>query len=268
MLTSLQQAKLARLASTAAGDLSDKQLSKLAKLRAKAAADVSARKRKAVEAPASSAPAAAAPAAATATAAAPAAKRVYKEQPCRDQGHWGADGEWEYPADKELVCSTCQATFTFSGTDQAWFAKRELYAPARCAECIASKKAARHQKLQAGVSSTRCFNCGKEGHAASACPEQKHVAKVCYACGSAEHLSRNCPHASAKKAARGCFTCGSSDHMSRECPQRPPPVCFNCGHAGHGQKACPEPMRTSGACFAFAKGQCFSKKCKFAHVET
>jgi hypothetical protein len=195
-------------------------------------------------------------------------KRVYKAEPCRDQGHWGSDGEWVYPVDRQITCSTCKASFTFSGTEQAWYAKKELYAPARCPDCIASKKEARHvKKQQVGHATNRCFNCGRDGHAAASCPEKRSETKVCYVCGSEAHFSRNCPDAAGKKKnmARGCFTCGSTAHLSRECPQRPTPVCFNCGETGHAQKACSKALRTSGACFAFAKGQCFSNKCKFEH---
>ena len=263
MLTDVQQKKLAKLQATAAGDLSDKQLLKLAKLRAKAAKHKDAAQEQAVGEAARANHKRKADDT-TAAAVAPSVKRVYKAEPCRDQGHWGADNEWVYPDDKELVCSTCKASFTFTGTDQAWYAKKELFAPARCAECIASKKEARHKKQQAGVSSTHCFNCGQEGHAASACPQQRSEAKMCYVCGSSAHLSRNCPSAKSK---RSCFTCGSTAYLSKECPQRPAPVCHNCGEVGHAKSTCIAPARTSGACFAFAAGQCFSKKCKFAHAE-
>ena len=195
------------------------------------------------------------------------AKRIYKEEPCSDQGHWGKDGEWVYPADREICCSLCKEPFTFAGSDQAWYAKRGLYAPARCASCIAKKKEARHAKQKTGKSGEgRCYRCGKTGHGSAECAEEKSEVKACYVCGSSAHLSRNCPQAaSAKKANTGCFTCGSLLHMSRECPDRSAPVCFNCGSEGHGMKACPQPQRTEGPCFAFAKGQCFRKKCVFQH---
>jgi len=199
--------------------------------------------------------------------AAPAAKRVYKNlEPCRDEGHWGDDGEWVYPADREIVCSRCQTQFTFSGVDQAWYAKRELYAPARCSPCRNAKKEAKEIKQKSGKSGEgRCFNCGATGHGTANCPKERSEQKMCYVCGSSAHLSRNCPSALSKKSALGCFTCGSTAHLSRECPQRPPPVCFNCGKAGHSQKACDQPLRTEGKCFAFASNQCFNKKCKFTH---
>ena len=42
-------------------------------------------------------------------------------------------------------------------------------------------------------------------------------------------------------------------------------ACFNCGKEGCSKKVCDQPLRTSGVCFAFAKGQCFAKQCTFRH---
>ena len=191
---------------------------------------------------------------------------------CTDEGRWGANGEWEYPADKQIVCGKCNAEFTFSGMEQSWYAQKSLYAPARCPTCIAAKKDVRAEKQATGKSGEgRCFNCGGAGHRSAECPEPVAEAtaaggrKACYVCGSDAHLSRNCSNA-AKKSKSGCFVCGSTAHLSRECPQRPPPVCFNCGSEGHASKACGEPKRVEGSvCLAFAKGQCHNKKCKFVH---
>ena len=191
---------------------------------------------------------------------------------CTDEGRWGTYGEWIYPKDQERVCSTCKESFTFTGMEQAWYAKKELYAPARCPTCIAAKNDVRAEKQKTGKSGEgRCFNCGGTGHLSAECPMPRAqpaingARKACYVCGSDAHLSRNCPKA-AKKAKSGCFICGSTAHLSRECPQRPPPVCYNCGTVGHASKACEQPTRPEGSlCLAFAKGQCNSKKCKFVH---
>ena len=189
--------------------------------------------------------------------------------PCNDEGHWGADGAWVYPDDRELMCSLCQAAFVFTGMEQAWFAKRSLYPPSRCAECLAAKKQKREAKQKSGASGAgRCFNCGVQGHGAAECPKPVAAAearKACYVCGSVEHLSRNCPQSVKSAKPTGCFTCGSTAHLSRECPQRPPPVCHNCGKPGHALKTCPLPPRNGGVCFAFQAGQCFRKKCGFVH---
>ena len=210
-------------------------------------------------------------------------KRESSTGPCSDQGQWGANGEWVYPADASISCALCNKDFAFTGPEQAWYAQRGLYAPTRCQDCIKAKKDAKADKVKSGRSGAGiCFNCGEAGHLASTCTKTKQVAaappdgagtaatarKLCYVCGSLEHFSRNCPNqqSTADKAkARGCFTCGSTAHMSKECPKRPPPICFNCGDEGHASKLCPQPKRTSGICFGFQKGQCFNKKCVFTH---
>ena len=194
---------------------------------------------------------------------------------CTEQGHWNDDGTWAYPADKTIECSLCKSAFTFTGTEQAWYAARSLHAPVRCPKCIAARKEQKAEKVKSGRSGLgRCFNCGGSGHRSADC--QKPAAtveaggrKACYVCGSEAHLSRNCPAQESKKAQpSGCFTCGSTEHLSRECPQRPPAFCFNCGVEGHASKLCPKPQRAAGSiCFAFQKAQCFRKKCQFAHTQ-
>jgi hypothetical protein len=188
---------------------------------------------------------------------------------CKDQGKEGKDGEWIYPADKTLVCVDCGAGFDFSGAEQAWYAQRGMYTPARCDACKEAKKARFDAKVpKAGAAkSDRCFNCGANGHSAKECTQPQVAAdsRACYICGSSAHLSRNCPEAKVKKGNKGCFTCGRTDHMSGSCPQKPTPICFNCGSEGHPMRECSKPLRTEGACFAFAKGQCFRKKCTFTH---
>ena len=259
VITEKQAKTLAKLSAIRADELSDKQRKKLEKLRRKTLPDpmpdtLNDKKRKLNEGPTT-----------TSKKAAPAVTG-----PITDAGHWNANGEWEYPLDKSLTCGTCKEAFTFTGTEQAWYAEKALYAPARCAVCIAAKKSAREEKQKAGVSGAgRCFNCGQSGHLSAVCPKPAVDAasaggrKACYVCGSDAHLSRNCPSASTK--AKGCFTCGSSAHLSKECPQRPTPVCFNCGSEGHALKTCGQPKRTSGECFAFARGMCFRKQCGFTH---
>lgn len=206
-------AKLAALEAKSKDELTPEEELKLAKLREKRKADSIA------EADAD-----------------PPAKRHATAGICTDEGAWGDNGEWVYPADKQISCSLCKSDFTFTGAEQAWYAQKKLYAPARCAACISAKKESKEAKKASGKSGAgRCFNCGESGHVSSKCPKPVAEApaanggrKACYVCGSDQHLSRNCPDAHGKKkAASGCFTCGSTAHMSRECPQRPPPICFN-----------------------------------------
>ena len=290
MLTEKQGRSLAKLSALPLTELSDKQVDKLQRLLQKKQAELSEKKRR----PADEVTAVLTPekkktkkdpasefVASEATAARPdvveAPVSAASSRPCTDAGRWGQHGEWEYPPDREISCTLCKNSFTFSGKEQAYYAEKKLYAPARCPACIAAKREAKAAKQQAGRSGEgRCFNCGKPGHLSAQCPEPTQGGdggsgsgrKACYVCGSEAHLSRNCPNAQGRKAAssKGCFTCGSMAHMSRECPQRPAPMCFNCGEEGHASKSCPRPVRADGEpCFAVAKGMCRRKQCPFAH---
>lgn len=280
-----QQAKLAALEAMPAGQLTTDQLLKLAKLKKKRdvggvglSADAADKAEEPKEAQRAVADKPAGKEGRKRKSESSAAEQPQKRPvvgPCSDEGAWNANGEWEYPADKTISCGLCKADFVFTGAEQSWYAQKKLYPPARCATCIAAKKESKEAKKASGRSGEgRCFRCGASGHLSSACtrPSADTTAasgrKSCYVCGSEEHLSRNCPNASAHKKTKagGCFTCNSTEHMSRECPHRPPPVCYNCGSTGHASKTCDQPKRSSGECFAFAKGQCHSKKCLFSHA--
>lgn len=43
--------------------------------------------------------------------------------------------------DQQLICSDCQAPFTFTEGEQEFFADKGLKPPRRCKECRAAKKA-------------------------------------------------------------------------------------------------------------------------------
>ena len=53
--------------------------------------------------------------------------------------------EWIYPmnVDKTLTCADCSQSFTFTASEQDFFAERGFTEPRRCPSCRASRKAAR-----------------------------------------------------------------------------------------------------------------------------
>jgi CxxC-x17-CxxC domain-containing protein len=85
--------------------------------------------------------------------------------------------------DKTLTCVDCNQEFTFTATDQQFYADRQFSEPRRCAACRAAKKAARGESTgsyggggggggyggggggyggQREMFSATCDNCGRE----------------------------------------------------------------------------------------------------------
>ena len=75
--------------------------------------------------------------------------------------------------DKILTCSDCGQQFTFTASEQEFFAKKGFTDPSRCPDCRAARKAARSggsSDYRGGSSSTGerqmypavCAQCGKE----------------------------------------------------------------------------------------------------------
>ena len=82
--------------------------------------------------------------------------------------------------DKVLKCEDCQQEFTFSASEQEFFASRDFSTPRRCPSCRAIRKAARGQDAggssygggyggggyggsrEREMFSATCANCGKE----------------------------------------------------------------------------------------------------------
>src|SRR5919107_2328443 len=87
-----------------------------------------------------------------------------------------------YTADKTLTCSDCGQEFTFTASEQQFFADRQFSEPRRCPSCRASRKASRGESSGGGYSSggggyssgggydrapremfsATCSSCGKE----------------------------------------------------------------------------------------------------------
>jgi CxxC-x17-CxxC domain-containing protein len=85
-----------------------------------------------------------------------------------------------YTQDKTLTCADCGQEFTFTSSEQQFYADRQYSEPRRCPECRAARKAARGDSGGGGYSSggysggggyerapremfsATCSNCGRE----------------------------------------------------------------------------------------------------------
>jgi CxxC-x17-CxxC domain-containing protein len=81
--------------------------------------------------------------------------------------------------DKTLTCADCNVQFTFTASDQEFYADRQFSEPRRCPSCRAARKAARGESTSNGYSAGRgngggygsapremfsatCDGCGRE----------------------------------------------------------------------------------------------------------
>ena len=79
--------------------------------------------------------------------------------------------------DRTLTCADCQSEFTFTASEQDFYAEKGFTDPRRCPSCRAAKKAAREGGSYGGGSygsgrsyssgpremfSATCSNCGRE----------------------------------------------------------------------------------------------------------
>lgn len=82
-----------------------------------------------------------------------------------------------YAADKTLTCSDCGQEFTFTASEQQFYADRQFSEPRRCASCRAARKASRGDSGGGSYSggssrgydrgpremfSATCSSCGRE----------------------------------------------------------------------------------------------------------
>ncbi|KOS20218.1 ATP-dependent RNA helicase glh-4 [Escovopsis weberi] len=136
---------------------------------------------------------------------------------------------------------------------------------------------------------TKCHNCGKLGHAAKVCTQERVERSdrpkiVCSNCNNEGHRVRDCPQPrvdkfackncgkSGHKAAEceeppnldnvECRKCGKNGHFSRDCPDGGSRACRNCGQEGHIVKDCDQPRNMDTmTCRNCDKAGHFSKEC-------
>ncbi|OAP58588.1 hypothetical protein AYL99_07678 [Fonsecaea erecta] len=89
----------------------------------------------------------------------------------------------------------------------------------------------------------KCSNCGKIGHIAKRCPEER-IASVqptvtCYLCGEEGHRVRDCGQERQQGGSRTCKICESEEHLAKDCPNKEKRACRNCGDEDHIAKDCP-----------------------------
>ncbi len=87
-----------------------------------------------------------------------------------------------YGQDKTLVCADCNQEFTFTASEQQFYADRQFSEPRRCPSCRAAKKAARGDSGSGSYSGGGYSSGGSSGGGYSSGPREMFSA-TCSSCG-------------------------------------------------------------------------------------
>jgi len=87
-----------------------------------------------------------------------------------------------YGQDKTLVCADCNQEFTFTASEQQFYADRQFSEPRRCSSCRAAKKAARGDTGGGSYSGGGYSSGGNSGGGYSSGPREMFSA-TCSSCG-------------------------------------------------------------------------------------
>ena len=103
-----------------------------------------------------------------------------------------------YAQDKTLTCSDCNQAFSFTATEQQFYADRQFSEPRRCPSCRAARKASRGDSAGGGggyssgpreMFSATCSSCGREAQVPFRPSGSKPV--YCSDCFSTQRQSRS-----------------------------------------------------------------------------
>lgn len=106
-------------------------------------------------------------------------------------------------SDKILTCADCGQAFTFTGSEQEFYANRQFSEPRRCASCRAARKA---QRNEGGYSSGSSYGSGSYGG----------------------HSSYGAPRAPREMFTTTCSNCGQEAKVPFQPTSGKPVYCNDC----------------------------------------
>ncbi len=86
-------------------------------------------------------------------------------------------------ADKVLTCSDCSQEFTFTSSEQDFYAQRGFTEPRRCSSCRASRKAARGDSGGYGSGSSYSSGSSYGGYGSRDRGPREMFSATCSSCG-------------------------------------------------------------------------------------